>query len=217
MLQTTNPFQHWRRIATDRKVEQAEPVRYPSKMFLTELRKEGRDSSRVFRRGFPRGISMKIETYKYDGTTYHSVPAVRHAISKSTGVCFGTPTTAEQWAALGVEYEVTVEPDPAPVEPTPEEIEQKELEEAKRVRKEAVEAIKVEVDGMTFDGDEVAQSRMARAITASDAAGMDSTVWVLADNTVATVTKAQLQQALSKAMLAMAELWTKPYTAKAKA
>ena len=30
MLQTTNPFQHWRRITTDRKVEQTEPVRYPS-------------------------------------------------------------------------------------------------------------------------------------------------------------------------------------------
>lgn len=160
---------------------------------------------------------MKIETYIYEGVAYHSVPAVRHAISKATGVCFGTPTTAEQWAELGVEYSVLVEPDPAPVEPTPEELEKQELEEAKRVRKDAVEAIKVEVDGMTFDGDEVAQSRMARAITAADAAGMDSTVWVLADNTVATVTKAQLQQALSKAMLAMAELWTKPYTAKAKA
>ena len=69
MLQTTNPFQHWRRITTDRKVEQTEPVRYPSmengtkisagisykklsllekrKMFLTELKKEDRDSSRV--------------------------------------------------------------------------------------------------------------------------------------------------------------------------
>ena len=31
MLQTTNPFQHWRRITTDRKVEKTEPVRYPSK------------------------------------------------------------------------------------------------------------------------------------------------------------------------------------------
>ena len=66
MLQTTNPFQHWRRITTDRKVEQTEPVRYPSieKMFLTELRKEGRDSSRVFRRGFPRGISMTILQFR---------------------------------------------------------------------------------------------------------------------------------------------------------
>ena len=160
---------------------------------------------------------MKIETYIYEGAVYHSVPAVRTAISKATGVCFGTPTTAEEWAELGVNYSVIVEPDPAPVEPTPEEIAKQELEEAKRERKEAVAAIKVEVDGMTFDGDEVAQSRMARAITAADAAGMDSTAWVLANNEVANVTKAQLQQALSKAMLAMAELWTKPYTARAKA
>lgn len=160
---------------------------------------------------------MKTETYTYGETVYYSVHAVRKAISKATGVAFGVPQTAEEWAALGVTYEVKEEPDPEPYKPTPEEIEQKELEEAKRVRKDAVEAIKVEVDGMTFDGDEVAQSRMARAITVADAAGMDSTVWVLADNTVATVTKAQLQQALSKAMLAMAELWTKPYTAKAKA
>lgn len=65
---------------------------------------------------------------------------------------------------------------------------------------------------MTFDGDESAQSRMARAITAAETAGLESTVWVLADNSVATVTKAQLQQALSKAMLAMGELWTEPYT-----
>lgn len=83
---------------------------------------------------------------------------------------------------------------------------------AKRERAIKVAAIKVEVDGMTFDGDESAQSRMARAITAAETAGLESSVWVLADNTVATVTKAQLQQALSKAMLAMAELWTAPYS-----
>ena len=56
-------------------------------------------------------------------------------------------------------------------------------------------AITVEVDGMTFDGDETAQSRVARAITAADASGWIRPEWVLADNTVATVTKAQLQQA----------------------
>lgn len=155
---------------------------------------------------------MKIETYTYNGVVYYSVPAVRTAIAKATGLCFGSPKNEKEWSKLGVKYEVTIEPDPEPVEPTPEELAKQELEEAKRVRKEAVAAIKVEVDGMTFDGDEVAQSRMARAITAADVAGMDSTVWVLADNTVANVTKAQLQQALTKSMLAMAELWTVPYT-----
>ena len=160
---------------------------------------------------------METKTYTYNGVVYYSVPAVRMAISKAMGVAFGNPQTAEEWKALGVTYEVKVEPDPIPVPPTQEELEKQALEEAKRERKDAVAAIKVVVDGMTFDGDEVAQSRMARAITAAEAAGMAETVWVLADNTVATVTKAQLQQALSKAMLAMGELWTKPYTAKAKA
>ena len=90
---------------------------------------------------------------------------------------------------------------------------EKALAEAKQQRAKAVASIKVEVDGMTFDGDEPAQSRMDRAITAAETAGLSETVWVLADNTVAKVTKAQLQQALSKAMLVMAELWTEPYTA----
>ena len=88
----------------------------------------------------------------------------------------------------------------------------KELEKAKRIRAAKVAAITVEVDGMVFDGDEPAQSRMARAITAAETAGLTETVWVLADNTVSKVTKAQLQQALSKAMLAMAKVWTEPYT-----
>lgn len=160
---------------------------------------------------------MKIETYTYEGVAYHSVPAVRLAISKATGIAFGMPKTAEEWRALGVTYEVREEPDPVPVPPTPEELEKQELEEAKRARKDAVAAIKVVVDGMTFDGDEVAQSRMARAITAAETAGLAETVWVLADNTVAKVTKAQLQQALAKAMVAMGELWTKPYTEEPKA
>ena len=96
---------------------------------------------------------------------------------------------------------------------TPEEIEEQELIEAKRIRAQKVASIKVTVDGMVFDGDEMAQSRMARAITAADTAGMDSTTWVLADNTVKLVTKAQLQEALSKSMIEMGKLWTEPYEA----
>ncbi|MEI3354856.1 MAG: hypothetical protein V8R49_07835 [Duodenibacillus massiliensis] len=57
MLQTTNPFQHWRRITTDRKVEQTEPVRYPSmentlKVFVLNMR--GNRSCRAPR---PRRVS----------------------------------------------------------------------------------------------------------------------------------------------------------------
>lgn len=153
-----------------------------------------------------------IRKYVYDGEEYASSWLVRQAISRKENKAFSAEPEegkAEFWAALGVTYTET--PDP---EPTEEELAARELEKAKRLRAAQVAAIKVEVDGMTFDGDETAQSRMARAITAAETAGMDSTVWVLADNTVATVTKAQLQQALTKAMLAMSEVWTVPYEEK---
>ena len=148
-----------------------------------------------------------VKTWTYNGVTYHSEWQVRQEVFKKDRVCFGEAPTegkAEFWAQYGVTYSER--------ELTPEEQEAQDLAIAKRERAAKVAAIKVEVDGMTFDGDESAQSRMARAITAAETAGLESTVWVLADNTVATVTKAQLQQALSKAMLAMAELWTAPYS-----
>lgn len=96
-------------------------------------------------------------------------------------------------------------------DPTPEEIEAKKLAEAKAERAKFVAAIKVEVDGMIFDGDEESQQRLTRAIQVAEITGLESTQWVLADNTVATVTVAQAKQALAKAMLAQGELWTKPY------
>ena len=40
---------------------------------------------------------------------------------------------------------------------------------------------------------------------------LDKTAWVLADNTVVEVNKKQLGEALTKAMLQQATLWTKPY------
>lgn len=98
-------------------------------------------------------------------------------------------------------------------EPTEEEKAAAELEKAKAERSEAVGKITVEVDGMVFDGDEKAQSRMARAIQAAEITGAESTHWVLADNSVSTVKVAQIKQALAKAMTVMGELWTKPYSA----
>ena len=148
-----------------------------------------------------------IKTWTYNGVTYQSEWQVRQEVFNRDHVSFGEAPEegkGEFWARYGVVY--------AERELTPEEQEAQDLAIAKRERAIKVAAIKVEVDGMTFDGDESAQSRMARAITAAETAGLESTVWVLADNTVATVTKAQLQQALSKAMLAMAELWTAPYS-----
>lgn len=100
-------------------------------------------------------------------------------------------------------------------EPTPEEIEAQELAEAKVERAEAVSKIIVEVDGMKFDGDETAQTRMGRTISAAMALGVDlnteKRTWVLADNTVAKPTIAQLAKALELAGNEQTRLWTVPY------
>lgn len=147
-----------------------------------------------------------IKTWTYNGIEYQSEWQVRQEVFKKDRVSFGEAPEegkVEFWAQFGVTYSER--------ELTPEEQEAQDLAIAKRERAAKVAAITVEVDGMVFDGDEQAQSRMARAITAAETAGLESTVWVLADNTVATVTKAQLQQALAKAMIAMSELWTQPY------
>ena len=147
-----------------------------------------------------------IKTWTYNGVAYQSEWQVRQDIFNRDHVSFGEAPDegkVEFWAQYGVTYSER--------ELTPEEQEAIDLEIAKRERAIKVKQLKVEVDGMTFDGDESAQSRMARAITAAETAGLTKTVWVLADNTVAQVTKEQLQQALSKAMLAMGELWTQPY------
>lgn len=147
--------------------------------------------------------------YVYKEKEYTSEWLVREAIKKQERKAFGAEPEegkAEFWESLGVTY--TEEPDP---EPTEEEL----LEQAKRERAQAVSRIKVTVDGMEFDGDEVSQGRMGRTIAAAIAKGADlkteKRVWVLADNTVAQPTIEQLAKALEAAGNAQTELWTKPY------
>lgn len=97
---------------------------------------------------------------------------------------------------------------------TAEEIAADTLATAKNVRAQAVSRILVTVDGMVFDGNEIAQERMARTITAAVATGEDmsaTTTWVLADNTVAQVSIQQLARALRLAGEQQTELWTVPY------
>ena len=100
--------------------------------------------------------------------------------------------------------------------PTPGELAEQELVAAKAERAAAVAAITVTVDGMVFDGDEVAQERMARTVTAATSTGAsmdDTTVWVLHDNTIAQVTIRQLATALRLAGEEQTRLWTAPYEA----
>lgn len=116
----------------------------------------------------------------------------------------------------GEYYEVVG--DPIPPEPTPEEIAEREkaeaLAQAKRERADAVSKLTVTVDNMVFDADETSQNRMSRVVAGAQALGIDQSttqVWVLADNTVATPTVAQLAQALKLAGEAQTALWTVPY------
>ena len=85
-------------------------------------------------------------------------------------------------------------------------------EEWKASRAAAVEAIDVTTAaGNTFDGDEISQGRMARAILALNAAAPGTTVnWVLADNSVIDATAAELTEALALAGAAQAALWVAP-------
>lgn len=91
-------------------------------------------------------------------------------------------------------------------EKTPEQL----LAEAKAERVQAVASIVVITSsGTIFDGNEQSQDRMSRAVLSMEEE--DELPWVLADNTVATVGKAELQEALRLAGIAMAEIWIRPY------
>lgn len=79
---------------------------------------------------------------------------------------------------------------------------------AKAARDAAVAVITVTTQaGNTFDGDEVSQGRMARAIIALQATGTPSVNWVLADNSVISASAAELTEALALAGAAQAAIW----------
>ncbi len=82
---------------------------------------------------------------------------------------------------------------------------------AKVQRTAAVAAIQVTTTaGNTFDGDEVSQGRMVRAITALSTGLAPSVNWVLADNSVIDATRDELIEALVLAGMAQAALWVIP-------
>lgn len=88
---------------------------------------------------------------------------------------------------------------------SPEELAAQAYKEAITARTEAVANIKVVVNGKEFDGDEISQSRMARAVTSSEP--LETTQWVLADNTIATVSREELKSALRLAGDAQTAIW----------
>ena len=83
------------------------------------------------------------------------------------------------------------------------------LQEAKKERNKLVESLTVEVDGLLFDANELAQTRMTRYIlTHKDDEVVD---WVLADNTLVKISVSDLKEVLAKASTEMSNLWTAPY------
>ena len=113
-----------------------------------------------------------------------------------------TDTSEEYMAALGIDADTRA----AILSQIDFEIAQDAVA-SKKLRDTAVAAIKVTVNGKVFDGDEVAQGRIARAVAAAESAGITTYQWKLADNSVAAVSLDELKQALALAFQAQSELW----------
>jgi len=79
-------------------------------------------------------------------------------------------------------------------------------QEAKQAKINQVTKITVTTtSGKVFDGDEVAQDRMARAVSFSQP--LSTTQWKLADNTIVIVTREELVEAGLLAGQAMTTIW----------
>lgn len=145
-----------------------------------------------------------------EGVTYGNLtdPAVRDQIGV---IEVSEPTPPEDYSESTY---YRTEQDEAPyvvyTRKSDEQIAEAALNEAKQERAQAVAGIIVTTtSGNSFDGYEDAQNRMARALLGlSDT---DTMPWVLADNSIVQITKAELQEALRLSGTAMAELWVKPY------
>lgn len=139
---------------------------------------------------------------------------IENVITKECSVGFGT--NIEFYQSIGmVEMDVEEAYDGkwyvtgyAPQKPQ-ELIDEENFIKAKFDRADYVSRIVVEVDGMKFDGDETSQNRMARSIVALNEG--ETVQWVLADNTIAQITKEQLRQALRLAGEAQTAIWANPY------
>lgn len=85
----------------------------------------------------------------------------------------------------------------------------------KKIREAAKEQRQVNVDsiivtttaGNSFNGDEISQNRMARAILALQSTGTPAILWVLADNLVIQASIAELSEALALSGAAQAAMW----------
>ena len=89
-------------------------------------------------------------------------------------------------------------------------VETQRVQTAKALRQAEVDAIVITtISGKAFDGDEQSQDRMSRAINALNP--LETTLWVLSDNTPAMISREELQEALRLAGAAQTAIWVKPY------
>lgn len=108
--------------------------------------------------------------------------------------------------SLGLTAEKPVPPEEVPPPLTPEQI----LAVKKAERAKIVSEIVVTTQaGNRFDGNEDAQNRMSRAI--NGALDGESMPWILADNSMAMVSKEELREALRLAGLEQSRVWGMPY------
>lgn len=86
------------------------------------------------------------------------------------------------------------------------------LAKAKADRQALVDSIVVTTStGKKFDGNEISQDRMNKAISVAAITGLTSCTWVLADNVPTVVTVYELKEALALSFQAMGAVWAKPY------
>lgn len=90
----------------------------------------------------------------------------------------------------------------------PKPIDTVDREVLKLDRTSKVSKIKVTIStGKQFDGDEISQTRMARALVGMQAAGAGDILWTLATNETVSVTYAELAEALILAGQEQSALW----------
>lgn len=141
---------------------------------------------------------MKI--YIYNKNEYKSLTELRH---NNPFLIFPNTFSLDNFKEIGIEVKEQI------IKPSQDELNKRQLQEAKVKRAEAVANIKVTVDRMIFDGDEISQTRMVRSIVGLNDG--ESILWVLADNTPVQVTKEQLKQALRLAGEEQTKVWATPY------
>jgi hypothetical protein len=152
-----------------------------------------------------------IYTFDSRGIYSGAVPIENPKAPVPAGLLTAPPVLTGTQVAQAVGNAWVVLPEYPPVPPVPPKTPEQLREEAKAARAAAVGAITVTTAaGNTFDGDEVAQTRMARAVLVLSTGAALSVPWVLADNTVIQADAVELTEALALAGAAQAALWVLP-------